>query len=83
MKQSKTTDMAAQLVKATTESTATALNITYIQRDIMEIKQNLKDITARDENFVRKEDFAFWRNLLVSGLLLSIATGVIINLLKQ
>ncbi len=34
---------AANLIKKTAEETATALNIQYIQRDIMEIKQALKD----------------------------------------
>lgn len=37
---------AATLVKATAESTATALNIQYIQKDILEIKEGIKGLTA-------------------------------------
>lgn len=40
---------AATLIKSTAESTATALNIQYIQKDILEIKEAVKGIiTAQD-----------------------------------
>ena len=74
---------ARDLIKRTADATAIALNIQYIQRDITEIKQALKDISNKDEMFVRKEDFYFWRNLLVGGLLVTICIGVVMNLLKH
>lgn len=73
---------AASLIKSTAEATATALNISYIQRDILEIKQAIKELTQKDESYVLKEEFFFWRNLLVGGLLLTIAVGVIGNFFK-
>ena len=66
-------DMALALVGA---------DIGYIKVDIKEIKDSLKEITSRDDSYVLKEDFVFWRNLLVSGLLVSLLIGVILNLLK-
>ena len=33
--------------------------------------------------FVRKEEFVFWRNLIVSGLVTTIAVGVIMILIKK
>lgn len=45
---------AAALVKTTAEATATSLNIQYIQRDILEIKTTLKEMSTiyvkRDEH---------------------------------
>lgn len=38
-------------------------------------------IAARDDLFVLKEDFVFWRNLLVLSLLATIAAGVITRFL--
>lgn len=84
----------SDLIKSAAEATATSLNIQYIQRDITEIKQAqkdaaakmeaaLKNITDRDENFVKKDEFIFWRNLLVSGLIATIFVGVIVSLLKK
>ena len=81
-------------IKTTTENTVISLNIHYIQKDILEIKQTIKEMSAHDElhvlrsdfkpeTYVTKDDFAFWRNLLVSGLLLSIAIGVVMNLIKN
>ncbi len=69
--------VAAALIKATSETTAQALQ--YIQKDISEIKENqknnaekteqsFKDITTRDDKFTLKEDFVFWRNILLSGM---------------
>lgn len=46
--------IAAALIKTTAESTATALNIQYIQKDILEIKQTLKDMGLL---YVRTGDF--------------------------
>lgn len=44
--QAEAASIAAALIKTTAESTATALNIQYIQKDILEIKQSLKDINT-------------------------------------
>lgn len=84
---------AAKLVKETAESTAMALNMQYIQRDIQEIKQAIKDIALDhdkfietlaklSDTFVKKEEFIFWRNLLVSGMLLTITLGIIVNAVR-
>lgn len=40
------TTAAAALVKSTADSAAVSLNIQYIQRDIMEMKQSLKDMAG-------------------------------------
>ena len=42
-KQKNEVSNAAQLIRQTAETTATALNIQYIQRDIQEIKQSIKE----------------------------------------
>lgn len=48
-KQKQEVSDAALLIKQTAEATATALNIQYIQRDIQEIKQQLKDHTTEEK----------------------------------
>lgn len=40
---------AAQLIKSTAETTATALNIQYIQKDIVEIKDSVKTLVAASD----------------------------------
>lgn len=78
----KAVDTAAALIKKTAEDTAMALNVQYIQRDILEIKQSIKDMLSKDDNFVHKDEFVFWRNILVSGMLLTVALGVIVNAVR-
>ncbi len=56
-------------------------DVKHIQIDITEIKQTLKDINSKDEQYVLKEDFAFWRNLLVSGMLLTIVVAILTKLI--
>lgn len=73
---------AAKLVKDTAEATALSLNVQYIQRDIQEIKQSIKDIAIDKDTFVKKDEFVFWRNVLVSGLLVSVAVGLAVNILR-
>ena len=53
--QAEAASIAAALIKTTAESTATALNIQYIQKDILEIKQTLKDINT---SYVSTSEFA-------------------------
>lgn len=78
-----------ELIKQAT----TALNISYIQRDIVEIKQAqketslemktaLKAIADKDESFVKKEEFIFWRNLLVTGMIGTIFIGIVMSAIK-
>src|SRR3990167_3268237 len=57
-------------------------SIVDIREDLKEIKQSIKDLDMKNETYVREKDFTFWRNLLVSGLLLSIAVGFIMNLVR-
>lgn len=73
---------AADLIRNAAESAKMALNIEYIQKDILEIKQSIKDISINDKDYVLKEEFLFWRNLLVSGILLTIFLGIVVNLTK-
>ena len=40
---------AASLIKQTAETTATALNIQYIQKDILEIKVGIKSLTTTQD----------------------------------
>jgi type IV secretory pathway component VirB8 len=73
---------ASKLVKDTAERVATAMNIAQIQKDITEIKESIRGWSEDKEKFVLKEEFVYWRNLLVSGILLTIAVGAIVSLLK-
>ena len=88
------TDKASDLIKDTAERTATALNIQYIQKDIVDIKQVLKDISARDDTYVRKselditkfaqkDEFLYWRNILVGGILVTFGLGLSLNLFRH
>lgn len=43
---------AAALIKQTAESTATALNIQYMQKDIVEIKEGIKLLALNQDNKV-------------------------------
>ena len=45
---------AAALIKTTAESTATALNIQYIQKDILEIKESIKQIISTQDGKVQE-----------------------------
>lgn len=85
---------AEDLIKRTAETTATALNIQYIQRDIVDIKQAQKDtstkmesalksIADRDDSYVKKEDFVFWRNILVGSMLVTVFMSIVITSLQK
>lgn len=43
---------------------------------------SMKELSLKDNNYVLKDEFNFWRTLLVSGMLLSIFIGVLMSLLK-
>lgn len=45
---------AAQIVKATAEQTATSLNISYIQKDVAEIKLDIKSMTTAQDGKVEQ-----------------------------
>lgn len=45
---------AAALVKATAESTAVALNIEYMQKDISEIKEGIKSLALNQDGKVQE-----------------------------
>jgi hypothetical protein len=51
------TAKAAALVKETAERTATALNIQYIQKDVAEIKLDIKQMTTQQLNFLPKSEY--------------------------
>ena len=46
-KQKNEAQNAAQIIRQTAETSATALNIQYIQRDIQEIKQSIKETNEK------------------------------------
>ncbi len=82
-----TANTAQELAKAKVASDVTAAvlaaDIGYIKLDVAEIKRAVKALSDRDSQYVTKDDFAFWRNLLVGGLLVSIFIGVVMNLIKN
>lgn len=45
---------AANLIKSTAESTATALNIQYIQKDILEIKESIKSLVSASDGKIEQ-----------------------------
>lgn len=75
--------IAANLVKTTAETTATALNIQYIQKDILEIKQSIKDMVDKDAQYVLKEDFMFWRNILVGTMIVTIFLSIVLKFIQK
>ena len=83
-KTAQTAEALAQ-AKVTSDATAAVLatDISYIKLDIGEIKSVLKDLTTRDTLYVLKEDFFFWRNILVSGVLMTIFISVILKYINQ
>lgn len=74
--------LASAKVTSDTTSALIAKDISYIQQDMVKINKKLDDMSAKDETYVLKEDFFFWRNILVSGLLLTIVIGIISKFLK-
>jgi len=82
-----TAKTAEELAKAKVASDVTAAvlaaDIGYIKLDVAEIKTAVKALSDRDGLYVLRDDFTFWRNLLVGGLLVSIFIGVVMNLIKN
>ncbi len=76
-------ERATDLVRAAAETAKMVLNIDYIQKDIVEIKQSIKDMNTQDKGYVLKEDFEFWRNLLVGSMLVTIFLSVIMKYISQ
>ncbi len=46
-----------------------------------DLKAAVKEFAASHDNYVLKDDFVFWRNLLVGGMISTIFIGIIVNLL--
>lgn len=71
---------AASLIKSTAESTATALNIQYIQKDILEIKEAIKGLSKTQEGKVEdleKKIEALSRTVFIGiGIATAIAFGI-------
>ena len=57
--------------------------VAFIKAEIGEIKDAVKILAAKDGNYVLKEDFTFWRNLLVSGMLTTIALAAMMRVLLK
>ena len=79
----KTAERLAEAKVASDTSTAVlTADVGRIKLDVAEIKTSVQKLSDRDGQYVLRDDFAFWRNLLVSGLLTSIFIGVVMNLIK-
>lgn len=61
---------AARIIKETAESTATSLNISYIQKDISEIKENIKTLAEAQDGKVDKlrADVGYLQKVVYMGL---------------
>lgn len=78
-------ELAKAKVAADVTSAVLAADIGYIKLDVAEIKNAVKALTDRDTSYVLKEDFFFWRNILVGTMLATIFVSVLlryINLAK-
>lgn len=85
-------EAASQASKVVSANAATAANVVNtaqsgdhdllikLETKVDGLREDIKDITARDDKFVLKEDYIVWRNLLIVGLLGSIAIGVLSRL---
>jgi predicted nucleic acid-binding Zn-ribbon protein len=73
-------------------------DVEYLGKEIKDVKEETHDINHKidamhkrfdtfsveiRDGFVRNREFVFWRNLLVSGLLLTIAVGVVMGILSK
>ena len=47
------------------------------------LKEAVDKLFSRDEDYVMKEDFNFWRNILVSGMILTIFIGIVTDFIKK
>lgn len=55
-----------------------------VDMKIDSIHKRLDEFTGTSHDiFVRKDEFIFWRNLIVSGLLISIAIGLFMTIIKR
>lgn len=69
---------AADLIKTTTETTTTALNIKYIQKDISEIKESMKTLTANSD--CKLDDLQNQLNVLSKIVYMGLGASAIISL---
>ena len=78
------TTAAAEQVKVVDVKNAGDHDLLVVLNTKMEdIKISVRELSLKDGLYVLKDDFTFWRNLLVSGLLLSIFIGVVLNLINK
>lgn len=64
--------------KETERLTKVETKMDYMQDEIHEIKESLnKFIETADNKYAPKDQFNFWRNVLISGILVTIMIGVI------
>lgn len=75
--------LAAAKVNSDTASALLAADVKHIQEDITEIKQTLKDLANKEESYVLKEEFYWWRNLIVSGMLLTVFISAILKMIGK
>lgn len=61
---------AASLIKTTAETTATALNISYIQQDIAEIKESVKSLAENQDGKIDKlqNQISYLQKVVYMGL---------------
>lgn len=59
------------------------LEIQEVKNDVKDIKNSLDDFIRRaDDSYARKEEFIFWRNLMISGIVGTIFLGIISQYIK-
>ena len=56
-------------------------NLDGIVREVKKVTERIEN--KLDDTYVKKDDFIFWRNILISGILLTLAIGLVLNLLKK
>jgi len=86
---------AAEAAKVIANASAEALKVSQLQNtkdhDLLvemktkmeRISQDISDMSKRDGNFVMKDDFVFWRNILVGSMLTTVFVSVLINVISK
>jgi len=61
-----------------------AKDIKYMKEKLDSIEEKLDRFIERsDVRYTRNEEFCFWRNILVSGVLISIFLGILFQILTK
>jgi len=76
------TEAAAAQVRVVDAKNAGDHDLLVVLNSKMEdIKEAVKELASRDGLYVLKEDFIFWRNLLVGSMIGTIFLGIVVNII--